>query len=101
MMVEFSVVPVSQDEKVTKYVAEAIRVVDASGLEYKVTPMGTLIHGEWDAIMKVVKEAHDKVREMTDRVITRIHIDTSKSEDPGFEDKIKPVEELIGKAIKK
>ncbi len=101
MMVEFSVIPVSEDEHVAKYVAEAVRVVAESGLEYKLTPMGTLIRGDWEQVMKVIKAAHDKVREMTDRVITKIYIDASKTHDPAFEEKVKAVEQVIGKDVKK
>ncbi len=101
MMVEFSVVPVSQDGSVAKYIAEAVRVVDESGLDYRVTPMGTVIRGDWDEVMAVVKAAHEKVRSMTDRVITKIYIDESKSDDPPFDEKVASVEKVIGKEIKK
>ncbi len=101
MMVEFSVVPVSQDSRVAKYVAEAIRVIDESGLDYRVTPMGTVIQGEWDEVMAAVKAAHEKVRSMTDRVMTRIYIDHEKGDGTSFDQKIKDVEEVLGKSVKK
>ncbi len=100
MMVEFSVVPVSGDEHVAKYVAEAVRVIDESGLEYRVTPMGTVIQGDWDAVMAAVKAAHERVMSMTDRVITKIYIDEQKSGEKSFDEKVQAVEEALGRKIK-
>ncbi len=100
MMVEFSVVPVSGDEHVAKYVAEAVRVIDESGLEYRVTPMGTVIQGDWDAVMAAVKAAHERVMSMTDRVITKIYIDEHKSGEKSFDEKVQAVEEALGRKIK-
>ena len=100
MMVEFSVVPVSGDEHVAKYVAEAIRVIDESGLAYRVTPMGTIVQGDWEAVMAAVKAAHERVMSMTDRVVTKIYIDETKEGEKSFDDKIQAVEEVLGKKIK-
>ena len=42
-------------------VAEAIRVVRASGLPNETNAMFTNIEGEWDEVMAVVKQAVDAV----------------------------------------
>lgn len=101
MLVELSILPVSQEEHVGKYVAEAVRIVDASGLNYKLTPMGTLIEGEWGPVMKVVKSCHAKVMEMTDRAVTKIRIDDFRGEDKSMDEKVKSVEEILAKKLKK
>jgi uncharacterized protein YqgV (UPF0045/DUF77 family) len=50
--------------------------------------------------MTVVRKCHEAVRQMSDRVITRIKIDDfGKERMP--EDKIKSVENLLGFAVKK
>jgi len=47
MLVEFSIVPLGAGTSVGSRVAEVLRLVDASGLAYKVTPMGTVVEGAW------------------------------------------------------
>ena len=59
MLVAFSVSPTGGDESgsVGAAVAEAVRVVRASGLACETNAMFTNIEGEWDVVMAVVKQA--------------------------------------------
>ena len=101
MIIELSVLPVSEDEHVSKYVAEAVRIIDESGLDYQLTPMGTVISGDWDSVMAVAKACHEKMLSMTDRVITKIRIDQFKDQEVAPGDKVKAVEKVLGKEVKK
>ena len=40
-----------------KLVDKAIEVIAASGLKYRVTPFETVMEGEYDKIMEIVKQA--------------------------------------------
>ena len=44
---------------VSAYVAGVERVLRASGLNHQLTAMGTIIEGDLDAILKVVREMHE------------------------------------------
>jgi uncharacterized protein (TIGR00106 family) len=70
MIVAFSVSPSTGDETggVREAVAEAIRVVRASGLPHETNAMFTNIEGEWDEVMAVVKRAVDAVAAASPRV---------------------------------
>ncbi len=59
MIVAFSISPSGGGESgsVSAAVAEAVRVVRDSGLPYELNSMFTLIEGEWDEVMGVVKRA--------------------------------------------
>jgi len=61
MIVAFSISPSGGDETggVSQAVAEAVRVVRASGLPNETNAMFTNIEGEWDEVMAVVKQAVD------------------------------------------
>jgi uncharacterized protein (TIGR00106 family) len=65
MIVAFSISPSGGDEtgSVGAAVAEAIRVVRASGLPNETNAMFTNIEGEWDEVMAVIKRAVDVVAE--------------------------------------
>jgi uncharacterized protein (TIGR00106 family) len=61
MLVAFSVTPLGVGEEVGEIVAEAVRVVRASGLPHRTDAMFTTVEGEWDEVMAVVKLAIDAV----------------------------------------
>ncbi|WP_282781143.1 MTH1187 family thiamine-binding protein [Nocardia sp. CC201C] len=61
MLVAFSVTPLGVGADVGRAVAEAVRVVRASGLPNETNAMFTTVEGEWDEVMAVVKQATDAV----------------------------------------
>jgi uncharacterized protein (TIGR00106 family) len=95
MLVAFSVSPVGTGEAVGAAVAEAVRVVRASGLPNRTDAMFTTIEGEWDEVMAVVKAATDAVAAAAPRVSLVLKADIR----PGFTDmltaKIASVERLL------
>ena len=48
MIVSFSVIPMGSSTSVGDKIAEILKIVDKSGLPYKINPMGTVVEGEWD-----------------------------------------------------
>ena len=78
MIVAFSVAPtVVGDEtaEMSAAVAEAVRVVRASGLPNETNAMFTLVEGEWDEVFAVIKEATDAVRQVSPRTSLVIKTD--------------------------
>ncbi|ATE56987.1 MULTISPECIES: MTH1187 family thiamine-binding protein [Actinosynnema] len=69
MLVAFSVSPLGgESDSVAEAVAEAVRVVRESGLPNETNAMFTLVEGEWDEVMDVVKRATEAVRARAPRV---------------------------------
>ncbi|MFS0485414.1 MTH1187 family thiamine-binding protein [Corynebacterium striatum] len=78
MIVAFSVAPtVVGDEtaEMSAAVAEAVRVVRASGLPNETNAVFTLVEGEWDQVFAVIKEATDAVRQVSPRTSLVIKAD--------------------------
>ncbi|MGD0885692.1 MAG: MTH1187 family thiamine-binding protein [Thermodesulfovibrionales bacterium] len=101
MLVAFSVVPIGFGSSIGDQLAEVLKIVDASGLPYKVNPMGTVIEGEWDEVMKLVKKCHGVVMTAGDRAITTISVDDRKGKPNRIDEKVKSIERRIGKSLKK
>jgi len=91
MLAEFSVVPIGEGESVSRYVAECVRIVRASGLRYELNPMGTVVEGEYDAVMGVVRDCHMKVMSMASRVITTVKMDDRKGVSGAMDSKVESV----------
>src|SRR6266568_8556916 len=68
MLVAFSVTPLGVGEDVAEYVADAVRVVRASGLPNRTDAMFTTVEGDWDEVLGVVKQAVDAVAAKAPRV---------------------------------
>jgi uncharacterized protein (TIGR00106 family) len=95
MIAEFSIVPIGAGESVSKYVAECLRIVRQSGLRYELTPLGTVLEGDYDAVMDVIRRCHKQVRSMTGRVMTTVRIDDRQGAANEIERKVKSVEEKM------
>mgnify|MGYP001569228604 CR=1 FL=1 len=101
MLVEVSIIPIGIGSSVGNKLAEVLKIIDASGLPYKVNPMGTVIEGEWDEIMKLIKKCHKALMKTGERTITTITIDDRKGKPNRIEEKIKSIEKRLGKNLKK
>lgn len=101
MLIEFSIVPVGVGSSIGDQLAEVLKLVDASGLPYKINPMGTVVEGEWDEVMKLVKKCHMTVMKTGERAITTISIDDRKGKPNRLDEKVKSIEKRIGKSLKK
>ncbi|PNS00442.1 hypothetical protein X927_02980 [Petrotoga mexicana DSM 14811] len=56
-LIAVAIAPIGIGDELAPKVAEVIKVIRDSGLPYHTTSMFTEIEGEWDEVMKVVKDA--------------------------------------------
>lgn len=101
MLIEFSIVPVGSGSSIGDRLAEVLKIVDSSGLPYKVNPMGTVVEGKWDELFRLIKKCHMTTIRNEERVITNISIDDRTGRPNRIEEKVKSIEKRIGKSLKK
>jgi len=75
MLAAFSITPLGGGDSVSASVAEAVRIVRASGLPNETNAMFTNIEGDWDEVMAVIKSCVLKVAETAPRVSVVIKVD--------------------------
>ena len=92
MIVAFSVTPLGVGEDVGELVADAVRVVRASGLPNHTDAMFTSIEGGWDEVMAVVKEAVEVVAQKTNRVSVMLKADIRAGVTNGLTAKVEDLE---------
>jgi len=63
--------------------------------------MGTVLEGEFDDVMGVVKQCFDRMSEDCNRITCSVKIDYRKGKSGRLESKIASVENRLGKEIKK
>ncbi len=97
MIVAFSISPSGGDETggVSAAVAEAVRVVRASGLPHETNAMFTNVEGEWDEVMDVVKRAVEAVAARAPRVSLVLKADLRPGRTGQLTAKVARVDELL------
>lgn len=101
MILQFSMVPLGVGVSLSKYVAKVIKIVEESGLPYKMHAMGTIVEGEWDEVMGLIKKCREALLEEADRVLIEIKIDDRKGAFQRIDGKVESVERILGKSVNK
>jgi len=100
VLLEFSMTPLGKGESVSAYVARSLEIIDASGLDYRLTPMGTILEGEWDAVMAVVTRCYERMRQDCPRITCSIKIDAREGAAGRLQGKIDSVERRLGRNLR-
>lgn len=101
VLLQFSMTPLDKGESVSKEVSRSLEIIDNSGVPYRLNPMGTVLEGEWDEVMAVVKSCFDRMQEDCNRISCSIKIDFRKGKNNRMEAKIESLEQKLGKTLKK
>jgi uncharacterized protein (TIGR00106 family) len=99
MLLELNVIPLGRGRSMSGDIAELVKIIDASGVDYQLTAEGTILEGEWDRVMDVAKKCHQQMRMKTDRVITIMHADDYDGRVGRLEGAVDSVESKLGKPV--
>jgi uncharacterized protein (TIGR00106 family) len=94
IIAEISTFPVGVGTSLSKYVKEAVKVIDGfSGIRVVHHPMGTVLEAnDLDTILEVVKQAHFAiVNTGAERILTQIRIDDRRDKPREMEDKVQAI----------
>ncbi len=100
-LVEFSMTPLDKGESVGEYVARSLKIIDDSGLPYRLNPMGTVIEGEWPEVFGVVQKCYERLRQDCNRITCSIKVDWRAGGTGRLESKVARVEEILRQELKK
>ncbi|MGV9833812.1 MTH1187 family thiamine-binding protein [Nocardia niigatensis] len=95
MIIAFSVTPLGVGEDVGRAVAEAVRIVRASGLPNETNAMFTTIEGDWEEVMAVVKQATDAVMAVATRCSLVLKADIRPGVTGAMQAKVDTVERYL------
>jgi uncharacterized protein (TIGR00106 family) len=101
MLMELSTIPLGRGRSISADVADIVKIIDGSGLDYRLTAAGSIIEGTWDQLMDLAKRCHQAMRGKTERVITLIKIDDYEQRTGRLTAAVKSVEDKVGKPVKK
>jgi uncharacterized protein (TIGR00106 family) len=101
VLLEFSVSPLGAGESVSPAVAKCLEIVEQSGLEYQLHAMGTLVEGELDAVLDVLRRCIETVAADHQRVTCSAKIDLRRGHSGRLQSKVVSVERQLGHKLKK
>jgi len=96
-VVTFTIFPLEREDQGTfaPHVAQALQIIKDSGLPYELGSMGTVMEGDYDEIMAVIKACHDAMRKGCGRVYMTMAVDSKVGDGGRMTQKVASVEELL------
>ena len=100
VLLEFSMSPLGKGESVGTYVSRSLEIIDRSGVEYRLNPMGTVLEGDWDEVFHVVRQCYERMKEDCNRISCTMKVDYRKGHEGRLRGKVASVEKQLKKTLK-
>ncbi len=94
-IMQVTIIPMGKGTSVSRIIAAAVRVLKEKGVDFKLTPTGTVLEGELGELLGLAKEMHEAVMQACDRAVTFLVIDDRRDKPRRGEDKVKAVLEKL------
>jgi uncharacterized protein (TIGR00106 family) len=99
VLLEFSMSPLDKGDSLSQYVARSLDIIDKSGLPYQLTPMGTIVEGEWEEVMALVTSCFRAMSKDCNRISTSMKIDYRAGKSGHLKSKIRSIESKLGRTL--
>ncbi len=98
VLLEFSMFPTDQGESVSAHVSQVIKMIAGSGVEYRLTAMGTVVETKTlKQALEIVEKAYEVLeRQGCKRVYSSLKLDIRKGKENRLAGKVESVTEKIG-----
>ena len=100
VLLEFSVSPLGAGESVSPAVARCLEIVEQSGLEYQLHAMGTLVEGELNQVLEILRRCVEAVATDHPRVTCSAKLDLRRGHSGRLKAKVTSVERQLGRRLK-
>jgi uncharacterized protein (TIGR00106 family) len=100
VLLEMSITPLGVGGSVSAYVAECVDLVDRSGLDYELHAMGTIVEGELDQVLDLMRRCIEQVARHSDRVTCAAKLDFRRGQSGRIKSKVASVEQKLGRAVR-
>lgn len=100
VLLEFSMTPLGEGESVSQYVARCIEVIEASGLPFELHAMGTIVEGELEQVLEVMRKCFEALAPDCPRISCTAKLDYRRGQQGRLISKIASVERQLGRSLK-
>lgn len=100
-LVEFAMFPTDKGASVSEYVSKIIKMIDETGIDYQLTPMGTIFETETMAeALHLLNLSYQQIEKDCKRVYSSVKFDIQPEKKNRINSKIKSIENKIGNVRK-
>jgi uncharacterized protein (TIGR00106 family) len=93
---QITVIPVGTGASISKYVARAVEIIRESGLKYELSAMTTVVEGDLDSILALMKKVHESCFEGgAVRALTSLSVDERRDKDLTIDGKKAAIKEKL------
>lgn len=100
VLLEFSMSPLGKGESVGKYVSRSLEIIERSGIEYRLNPMGTVLEGEWEEVFDVVRRCYEQMKKDCKRISCTIKVDYRRGHKGRLSGKVASVEKRLKRKLR-
>ena len=101
VLLEMSITPLGCGESVSPQVARCVDMIDSSGLDYELHSMGTIVEGELDEVLDLMKRCIEELAKDNSRVSCSAKLDYRRGGAGRLRSKVTSVEEKVGHPLHK
>ena len=101
VLLEMSITPLGKGDSVSEYVAECVDIVDQSGLDYELHAMGTIVEGELEEVLDLMRRSIEQMATHSDRVTCVAKLDYRRGRSGRLRSKVASVEQKLGRELRK
>jgi uncharacterized protein (TIGR00106 family) len=101
VLLEMSITPLGKGESVSAYVAECVDIIYRSGLDYELHSMGTIVEGELDQVLDLLRRCIEQTATHSDRVTCAAKIDFRRGHEGRLKSKVTSVEQKLARNLHK
>jgi uncharacterized protein (TIGR00106 family) len=99
VLLEMSITPLGKGDSVSSYVAECVDIIDRSGLDYELHSMGTIVEGELDQVLDLLRRCIEQMATHSDRVTCAAKLDFRRGPGGRLKSKVTSVEQKLGRSL--
>src|SRR5215510_4560656 len=101
VLLEFSMSPLEKGPSVGKYVARSLEIIEKSGLDYRLHAMGTILEGEIDDVLGVLKQCLEAMAADCERITCTAKLDYRRGPSGRLESKVPSAARQLGRDLTK
>src|SRR5256885_16151607 len=101
VLLEFSLAPLEKGTSVGEYVARSLKIIDESGLDYRLHAMGTIVEGEIDDVLGVLKRCLEAMAADCERITCTAKLDYRRGYRGRLKSQVASLAEKLGRPLRK
>lgn len=99
MLFDISMFPIGSGDNLSRPVAEVVDKIDQADIDFQVSAMSTIVEGDWDEVMPVVRKAYERMAAAHDRAYLTITVDEHKKGSARLRGAVEDIDRELGRTV--